>query len=103
MNARAYMCACMKYACIAHLFVIYVCCVCTCSSFGFELVCESVFSVFNLIYKMSGSEEDEHDEIDRDACSAQELSNLFDESMRIASEEAVSLQKDYILYLDHSR
>lgn len=52
---------------------------------------------------MSSSDDNEHDEVDRDACTAQDLTNLFDESLRIASEEAISLQKDYILYLDNSR
>lgn len=58
---------------------------------------------FDCNHTMSGSEENEHDETDQDACTTQELSSLFDESLRIASEEAISLQKDYILYLDNSR
>lgn len=52
---------------------------------------------------MSSSDENEHEEIDGDTCTTIELSELFDESLRIASEEAISLQKDYILYMDHSR
>lgn len=50
---------------------------------------------------MNDSDESEHDEINPE--STQDLTNLFDESLRIASEEAISLQKDYILYLDNSR
>lgn len=49
------------------------------------------------------SDENEQNEIDCDTCTTAELSQLFDESLRITSEEAVSLQKDYILYLDNSR
>lgn len=52
---------------------------------------------------MSSSDENEHDEIDCDTSTSLELSKLFDESLRIASEEAISLQKEYILHLDHSR
>lgn len=52
---------------------------------------------------MSKSEKNEQEEIDCDTCSPIELSKLFDESLRIASEEAISLEKDYILYLDNSR
>lgn len=49
------------------------------------------------------SDENESNEIDCDTCTTTELSKLFDESLRISSEEAISLQKDYILYLDNSR
>lgn len=49
------------------------------------------------------SDENEQNEIDCNTCSASELSQLFDESLRISSEEAISLQKNYILYLDNSR
>lgn len=52
---------------------------------------------------MSSSDENEHNEIDCDTTTAQESSELFDESLRIASEEAISLKKDYILHLDNSR
>lgn len=52
---------------------------------------------------MSTSEEIEQNEIDADICNETELKKLFDESLRISSEEAISLKKDYILYLDNSR
>lgn len=52
---------------------------------------------------MSSSDENEPVEIDCDTCTTQELSELFDESLRIGSEEAISLEKDYILHLDLSR
>ncbi|XP_031618501.1 WD repeat-containing protein 89 [Contarinia nasturtii] len=52
---------------------------------------------------MSSSDEDQPNEIDCDTCNTSELSKLFGESLRITSEEAISLQKDYVLYLDNSR
>lgn len=52
---------------------------------------------------MSGSDENEQERNDGDTCTTHEISELFDESLRISSEEAISLQKDYILYLDNSR
>lgn len=52
----------------------------------------------------SSSDENERDEIDCDPSTAQEsIDKLFDESLRIASEEAISLKKDYVLHLDSSR
>lgn len=52
---------------------------------------------------MSGSDENEQNEVGGDPCLTHELDHLFDESLRIASEEAISLQKDYILHLDSTR
>lgn len=52
---------------------------------------------------MSSSDEVETAEVDCDTCKTDDLSELFDESLRIVSEEAISLEKDYILYLDNSR
>lgn len=49
---------------------------------------------------MSSSDEMQTNEIDEDSCST---SQLFDESLRIASEEAISLSNDYIMYLTNSR
>lgn len=54
---------------------------------------------------MIGCDEDDQNEIevDCDTCTSTELNKLFGESLRITSEEAISLQKDYVLYLDSSR
>lgn len=52
---------------------------------------------------MSSSDENDANEIDCDTCTTDELNQLFDDSLRISSEIAVSPQNDYILYLDHSR
>lgn len=48
-------------------------------------------------------DEKDSNEIDCDTCSEVELNRLFDHSLQVVSEEAISLQKDYILYLDNSR
>lgn len=64
---------------------------------------EKSVTTVHTVTTMSSSEENEPDEIDCDTCTTPELSELFDESLRIASEEAISLEKDYILHLDHSR
>ncbi|XP_055315487.1 WD repeat-containing protein 89 [Sitodiplosis mosellana] len=53
--------------------------------------------------KIMSSDENEQNEIDCNTCTATELSQLFDESLRISSEEAISLQQNYVLYLDNSR
>lgn len=52
---------------------------------------------------MSSSDENDSTEIDCDTCTTDELSQLFDDSLQISSEIAVSSQKEYILYLDNSR
>lgn len=53
---------------------------------------------------MSSSDENQHDEmIECSSRTTQESNELFGESLRIASEEAISLKKDYILHLDNSR
>lgn len=50
---------------------------------------------------MSSSDEVESNEIND--CDTGTTTQLFDESLRIASEESISLEQDYILYLDNSR
>lgn len=52
---------------------------------------------------MSSSDENDQSEIDCDTCTTAELNCLFKDSFRISSEEAISLQKDYVLHLDNSR
>lgn len=52
---------------------------------------------------MSSSDEEEQIEVDADTCNTIELNNLFDNSLRLSCEEAISLQKEYILYLDAPR
>lgn len=39
---------------------------------------------------------------DSDTCSIEELNKLFDHSLRLSHEKAISLQNDYILFLDGS-
>lgn len=53
---------------------------------------------------MSGSEEEEElNIVDADTCSSIELEKLFNFSYILSSEEAVSLQKSYILHLDSTK
>lgn len=39
---------------------------------------------------------------DADTCTSAELKNLFDHSLRLSNEKAVSLKKDYLFHLDIS-
>lgn len=52
---------------------------------------------------MSGSGDSDSIEIDTDTCTEDELNNLFNNSLRLTSETAISLRKDYILFLDSTR
>lgn len=52
---------------------------------------------------MSSSDENDSNAIDCDTCATDELNRLFDDSFRISSEQAISLQKEYVLHLDSSR
>lgn len=53
--------------------------------------------------KMSNSDEDEQTIIDEDTCSESEITKFFKLPYNISSEEAISLQKSYILHLNNSR
>lgn len=53
---------------------------------------------------------DEEDEIDCDTCTPDELSQIFDETLRISNETSIwpkrterNDNEEYILYLDNSR
>lgn len=63
----------------------------------------TVIRASNKTMSSDENEQNEIDCIDGDTCTEAELNQLFGESLRISSEEAISLQKDYILYLDNSR
>lgn len=39
---------------------------------------------------------------DADTCTSAELNNLFDHSLRLSNEKAISLKKDYLFHLDIS-
>lgn len=52
---------------------------------------------------MSSSDEEEQTIIDEDICSESENAKFFKLSYNISSEEAISLQKSYILHLNNSR
>lgn len=51
---------------------------------------------------MSDVENDNDVVADYDTCSVEELENTFRTTYSLASEEAISLKKNYILHLDHS-
>lgn len=48
------------------------------------------------------SDPDEIIDIDGDTCTSIELNKLFDHSLRLSNEKAVSLRNDYILHMDAS-
>lgn len=52
---------------------------------------------------MSDSEDENDNTVDCDVCSVEELGSAFKTAYTLASEEALSLKKIYILHLDHSR
>lgn len=52
---------------------------------------------------MGSSDEDEITVQDGDSCSLEELNRIFKSPLHLSTEEAISLQKNYILHLDTSR
>lgn len=52
---------------------------------------------------MGSSDEDEIAVQDGDSCSLEELNRIFKSTLHLSTEEAISLQKNYILHLNTSR